>query len=363
MLHAPVGDDVKNLELDVEPDFGRLIIRSADGERILTLRQPQYTIGRNPARDLHLDSPVVSGMHARIEAGPQGAQLIDLGSTNGTFIGERRLPPNQPYPLVPGEEVRIGPFLLIYVPPGRAYPLEEGALPVADAPEPPIATEQPLAAEIRSDEATAGEAGAGGESTAAVEMPEAPVAPPAPPPPEAPVVVAHDFPDRLPVRYIAPPSGLDSRYLRYLPSIFQENEFLGRYLRIFETIWEPLEWRQNHINLYFDPRTCPPSFLPWLAGWLDLAVNPYWTESRIRRLIAEAADLYRWRGTAYGLKRLIEVVTGLTPTITEHPAQPFVFHVSLVIPPGSDVDALLIDDLVRTHKPAHAGYILDIRHG
>jgi hypothetical protein len=37
--------------------------------------------------------------------------------------------------------------------------------------------------------------------------------------------------------------------------------------------------------------------------------------------------------------------------------------VSLVIPPGSDIDAILIDDLVRIHKPAHAGYILDIRHG
>ena len=357
----------------MEPDFGRLIIRSADGERVLTLRQPQYTIGRNPARDLHLDSPVVSNMHGRIEAGPQGAQLIDLGSTNGTFIGERRLPPNQPYPLVPGEEVRIGPFFLIYVPPGVTYPPEEGALPLAEAPEPPpIVAERLPVAEMQSGEATADEEGAGGESAAAaatpetpaaVETPEAPVAPAASLPPEAPVIVAHDFPERLPVRYTAPPSGLDSRYLRYLPSIFQENEFLGRYLRIFETIWEPLEWRQNHINLYFDPRTCPPSFLPWLAGWLDMAVNPYWPESRVRRLIAEAADLYRWRGTAYGLKRLIEVVTGLTPTITEHPAQPFVFHVSLVIPPGSEIDAILIDDLVRTHKPAHAGYILDIRHG
>jgi len=255
--------------------------------------------------------------------------------------------------------VRIGPFLLIYVPPGVTYPPEEVALPVAEAPEPPpIVVEQPPVAETRSGEAATGEEGADGESAAAVEMPEAPVAPPAPP--EAPIIVAQEFPERMPVRYTAPPDGLDSRYLRYLPAIFQENEFLGRYLRIFETIWEPLEWRQNHINLYFDPRTCPPSFLPWLAGWLDMAVNPYWPESRVRRLIAEAADLYRWRGTAYGLKRLIEVVTGLMPTITENPAQPFVFHISLSIPPNSDVDARLIDDLVRTHKPAHAGYILDI---
>jgi phage tail-like protein len=341
----------------VEPDFGKLIIRSADGERVIPLRQPQYTIGRNPARDLHLDSPVVSNMHARIDAGAHGAQLIDLGSTNGTFIDERRLPPNQPYPLVPGEEVRIGPFILIYVPPGVAYPPEEASLPVAEAPEPPHV------AEATSGEAVTAEASedAAGATAAAVAPPEAPSAPPPPPPPEEPFVVVQEFPERLPMRYTAPPDGLDSRYLRYLPSIFQENEFLGRYLRIFETIWEPLEWRQNHINLYFDPRTCPPSFLPWLAGWLDMAVNPYWPEARIRRLIAEAADLYRWRGTAYGLKRLIEVVTGLTPTITEDPSQPFVFRISLAIPPGSDVDARLIDDLVRTHKPAHAGYILDIQ--
>lgn len=351
----------------MEPDFGKLIIRSADGERVIPLRQPQYTIGRNPARDLHLDSPVVSNMHARIEAGPQGAQLIDLGSTNGTFIGERRLPPNQPYPLVPGEEVRIGPFIVIYVPPGVPYPPEAVALPVAETPETPPAVEvMPSAAPEEAAEASvvsepATEASVVSESAAAVAPPEAPSAPPPPPPPEEPANVVQEFPERLPVRYTAPPDGLDSRYLRYLPSIFQENEFLGRYLRIFETIWEPLEWRQNHINLYFDPRTCPPSFLPWLASWLDMAVNPYWPEGRIRRLIAEAADLYRWRGTAYGLKRLIEVVTGLTPAITEEPSQPFVFRISLAIPPGSDVDARLIDDLVRTHKPAHAGYILDIQ--
>lgn len=352
----------------MEPDFGTLIIRSADGERLVPLRQPQYTIGRNPARDLHLDSPVVSNMHGRIEAGPQGAQLIDLGSTNGTFIGERRLPSNQPYPLVPGEEVRIGPFVLIYVPPGVSYPPEEVALPVAEAPEPPpVVAEPPSVAEATPGEASEGVAD---ETAAVVAPPEAPSAPPPPPPetpsappppPEAPVIIAREFPERLPVRYTAPPDGLDSRYLRYLPSIFQENEFLGRYLRIFETIWEPMEWRQNHINLYFDSRTCPLSFLPWLAGWLDMTINPYWPEARIRRLIAEAADLYRWRGTAYGLKRLIEVVTGLTPAITEEPSQPFVFRISLTIPPGSDVDARLIDDLVRAHKPAHAGYILDVQ--
>ena len=49
------------------------------------------TIGRLEGNDLILDHPSVSRVHARlwIEAGR--VYLEDLGSSNGTFIGERRL--------------------------------------------------------------------------------------------------------------------------------------------------------------------------------------------------------------------------------------------------------------------------------
>jgi phage tail-like protein len=143
--------------------------------------------------------------------------------------------------------------------------------------------------------------------------------------------------------------------------IFQESDYLGRFLLIFESIWEPLEQRQDHVALYFDPRTCPASFLPWLASWLDLSLKAHWPEMRRRRLLEEALDLYRWRGTAYALVRIIEVCTGLTPEITEAPAQPLVFTVSITVPPGSSVDKDLIEDLIKEHKPAHAGYRLEFR--
>jgi phage tail-like protein len=112
--------------------------------------------------------------------------------------------------------------------------------------------------------------------------------------------------------------------------------------------------------MYFDPHTCPPELLEWLASWLDLAVNNHWPEARRRRLLAEATDLYRWRGTRYGMTRMIEVCTGLTPEISDSIATPFVFRVQLHIPAESDVDAALIDDLVRFHKPAHAGYVIEL---
>ena len=87
----------------------------------------------------------------------------------------------------------------------------------------------------------------------------------------------------------------------------------------------------------------------------------HWPEPRQRALLAEAMDLYRWRGTAYGLVRMIEVCTGITPVITEKQETPYVFEIAVAIPPGSRIPRELIEELITTHKPAHVGYALHIR--
>ena len=115
--------------------------------------------------------------------------------------------------------------------------------------------------------------------------------------------------------------------------------------------------------MYFDPHTCPASFLPWMASWLHLPFNPHWPEARHRRLLAQAMELYSWRGTRYGLIRMIEVCTGLTPEIRNSSSQPYVFHIRITMPPGASsetLDKALIEELIQAHKPAHAGYILEI---
>jgi phage tail-like protein len=178
------------------------------------------------------------------------------------------------------------------------------------------------------------------------------------------VVVPTPIPSRVPEAINALPRRraqlTQSLYSRYLPGIYQDNDFLQRFLSIFEDVWEPLEQRQNYIHMYFDPRTCPVSFLPWLASWLGLSFNPHWPEARRRRLLAQAMDLYRWRGTRYGLIRIIEVCTGLTPVIIENPLEPFVFRIRITATAENAVDKDLIEELIRTHKPAHAGYILEV---
>ncbi len=68
-----------------------------------------------PELDLSLDEGVeygVSRSHATIQATSTGFVIIDLDSTNGTILNGYRLPPNQPYPLTNGDEVRFGDLLV-----------------------------------------------------------------------------------------------------------------------------------------------------------------------------------------------------------------------------------------------------------
>ena len=68
-----------------------------------------------PELDLNPDEAVeygVSRSHASIQATSTGFVLIDLDSTNGTILNGYRLPPNQPYPLKNGDEVRFGDLLI-----------------------------------------------------------------------------------------------------------------------------------------------------------------------------------------------------------------------------------------------------------
>lgn len=49
------------------------------------------TIGRAPAADFIVDAAMVSRLHCRITAGSAELEVIDLDSTNGTFVNGIRV--------------------------------------------------------------------------------------------------------------------------------------------------------------------------------------------------------------------------------------------------------------------------------
>ncbi|HYU17774.1 MAG TPA: trypsin-like peptidase domain-containing protein [Chloroflexota bacterium] len=64
-------------------------------------------VGRAPDNDVVLPDPNVSRQHLIIWSTPRGTFLRDLGSQNGTYIGERPVGPG-PEEVPPGSRVRIG---------------------------------------------------------------------------------------------------------------------------------------------------------------------------------------------------------------------------------------------------------------
>jgi HD-GYP domain-containing protein (c-di-GMP phosphodiesterase class II)/pSer/pThr/pTyr-binding forkhead associated (FHA) protein len=63
------------------------------------------SMGRNPDNTIQLDDPQVSRQHATVEVGANGAIVRDLGSGNGTYIGDRRI---LEYRLADGDVICLG---------------------------------------------------------------------------------------------------------------------------------------------------------------------------------------------------------------------------------------------------------------
>jgi phage tail-like protein len=288
-----------------------------------TLSKSPYAIGELPNNDLPL--PEISPSHAEIRIISGRAFLTDLGSQQGTLVAGVPLQPHQPQLLVDGVTIRIGPYDIVY----------RSAI---DQPGDALAPAEP-----QSDE----------ESLASSEQAE---------------VVVDPVIRRLRSPAAANGSFAIGRYASYLPVIFddsvdeKENPFLPRFLKIFESIWEPLEQRQDNIDMFFSPRTCPSPWLPWFASWFGLELDPSLSEARVRMLLANTIEIYRWRGTKYGLTRVIEICLGIRPVITETPSEPNVFRVRVRLPADATPDFVpRLRALLSAHKPAHTGYVIEVQ--
>ncbi|MEW6231987.1 MAG: phage tail protein [Chloroflexota bacterium] len=171
--------------------------------------------------------------------------------------------------------------------------------------------------------------------------------------------------------------GSRSNYLKYLPALYAEDDFLGRFLMIFEEIFIPLERLLDNIHYYFDPVMAPEEFLAWLASWVNLVLDENWPVERRRRLIHSAAELFRWRGTKRGLEEYLQVYTGMRPAIVEHvsaeawkgrgtlPAgfatgPDHSFTVILPVANLGQINATVVKSIIELEKPAHTTYTLKI---
>lgn len=107
----------------VRPTFS-IVVQQGDSEppRTFALDRRQITIGKDPKNTVSLPNRWVSRNHATLTITQHGAQLTDLDSANGTFLGEykdRQLTKNMPEDLSVGDVFWVGPEVRVELIEGR----------------------------------------------------------------------------------------------------------------------------------------------------------------------------------------------------------------------------------------------------
>jgi phage tail-like protein len=102
-----------------------------------------------------------------------------------------------------------------------------------------------------------------------------------------------------------------SEYMKFLPVLYREVDFIGRFIKIFEQAYQPAIDSFNVMWANLDPLTAPTAILPFLAHWVGWELESIWNLDQQRRLIRRAVEIYRWRGTRKGLRLYLHLYTGL----------------------------------------------------
>jgi phage tail-like protein len=172
----------------------------------------------------------------------------------------------------------------------------------------------------------------------------------------------------------ARPDTLPSRYLRYLPEIYWQDPFIGRFLRIFEDILSPIQDTVNRRAELFDPALAADEMLRFIATWVGASEFGELPVEQTRGLVRKAVTLNRWRGTKHGLRMALEVATGKRPYINEYSGglvlgEDAVLGLNTSLQEGralqvhilfdcdeNEIDSKLAHAIIHRYKPAGAVY-------
>jgi phage tail-like protein len=96
-----------------------------------------------------------------------------------------------------------------------------------------------------------------------------------------------------------------------------EDEFLVRFLSIFQDVADTVVAEIDNLPHMFDATVAPLPMVRALGHWVGLDwVDPSLPDALQRRVVREYFLLLRWRGTKRGMRQLLELISG-APAIVE----------------------------------------------
>jgi pilus assembly protein CpaF len=112
-------------------------------ERTLDFSKPELTVGRVQGNDIVLSKRNVSKQHARLTLKGEQAVVVDLNSTNGTWVNGRKI--NSPQSLKQGDKIYIADFIITLRPTNGGSERASSAPSVSEPP--PLPAKEPMPAQ------------------------------------------------------------------------------------------------------------------------------------------------------------------------------------------------------------------------
>jgi len=103
----------------------------------------------------------------------------------------------------------------------------------------------------------------------------------------------------------------DDWLVQQLPVGMLEDDFLVRFMTIFQRLADTVTSQIDTLPHVFDPTVAPEPMVRLMAEWLGLD----WVDSSIdgrlqREIVLRYSELIQWRGTKRGLRLLLQVLSG-----------------------------------------------------
>jgi len=115
-LNGPTREPLRKTERtqgdkgDKRAMFAVVITEKSGGQRRMEFDKNEVTIGRVQGNDIILPKGNVSKRHSRIVLKDNRFIVVDLKSTNGTYVNGRKI--TSPLVVKPGDKVYIGDFIM-----------------------------------------------------------------------------------------------------------------------------------------------------------------------------------------------------------------------------------------------------------
>ena len=110
----------------------------------------------------------------------------------------------------------------------------------------------------------------------------------------------------------------DDWLLHQLPVGMAEDDFLFRFVSIFQRVSDTVVLQIDTLPHMFDPTVAPEPMVQAMANWLGVDWLDSSLDGRLQReIVLGYAQMIQWRGTKRGIQQLLELLSGGPATVRD----------------------------------------------